>query len=821
MDKILEDISVVQFAETKYRAMFELSSIGMALNDKNGKLLEVNQAYLDIVGYTAAEIHKLTFWDLTPKSYDEQEQLQLKSLKETKRYGPYEKEYIHKDGHLVPVLLNGVSITDSDNETYTWSYIQNISERKKIEEAMKLSRRVFTDTHEGIVITDSDNIIVDVNPSFCRITGYDREEAIGQPIRILNSGQQSPVFFQHMWKELNEMGSWQGEIWNRHKCGEVYAEFLTISTLKDSNENIVNYVGIFSDITQSKSQQQKLSQLAHYDALTGLPNRVLFADRFDLAVAHNNRSGGKLAVCLLDLDDFKPINDKFGHDVGDKLLVEVAERIGSCVRNEDTISRQGGDEFALLFNNIQSYSIFEETIERIHDSLSKPYLIDGHNHVITVSTGITLYPNDVGDIDTLIRHADQAMYQAKLAGKNHHVLFSPEYNLRAIQKYHQISEIAQALENKEFQLFYQPKVNMRTGETFGAEALIRWVHPTKGIISPLDFLPVIEGTDLELEVGNWVISSAVEQLEIWFQQGIKTKVSINISSNHLLSKTFITNLRDVLARHRTVNPETLQLEILESTALGDLNSITEVIHACQHTSLGIEVALDDFGTGYSSLTHLKNLPVNVIKIDQGFVRDMLDDPSDYAIIDGIIALASSFGRKVIAEGVENDEQGLMLLLMGCEDAQGYNIAKPMPSTDYLQWMESYSPNPCWLNSSNQYKTHGENKTRLFRLASEHWMSRFVENINSSPENVKAWPTMESDTCHCGSWIQQVKQGLISESENVECLKQAHEGLHEIANRMLGEYLDGDLKLAREGLPALQKAYSDMQGALDKFAFTSA
>jgi len=689
-----------------------------------------------------------------------------------------------------------------------------IEEQRKTEEGQRLSTRVFKDTHEGIIVTDPYEVIIDVNPAFCEITGYSRDDVLGKKPNILSSGKQSPEFYQEMWHQINKHGHWQGEIWNRKKGSDLYAELLTISVLKDHNDNIVNYVGVFSDITSSKRQQEQLSLMAHYDVLTGLPNRALFVDRFSQAIAHSKRTEYQLAVCFLDLDNFKPVNDNYGHDVGDKLLIEVAKRITSCIREEDTVSRQGGDEFALLLNDIKSFTQCEQTLQLIHHSLAQPYIINGYPHKITASSGITLYPNDDGDIDLLLRHADQAMYHAKLAGKNCYQLFNPEQDELTIQKHHQLGEIEQALINNEFQLYYQPKVNMVKGDVFGTEALIRWIHPAKGLVAPLDFLPVLDGTELELRVGNWVIREALSQLEVWHQQGIKLEVSINISSNHLLSDSFFSELDATLAQHPTVDSQYLQLEILESSALGDLSTITTVIETCQ-AALGVKVALDDFGTGYSSLTHLRSLPVNTIKIDQSFVRDMIDDPSDYTIIDGIIGLADSFGRKVIAEGVETSNHGLMLLIMGCEDAQGYGIAKPMPAGDFPNWLSQSIPNQEWLLSGSKQRSGKENKLTLFRLIAEQWINLFISNIQSSPKDIEHWPIMNRKFCPCGSWIKRAIQEEQFEANGLERLKLAHENLHILAQELHHDYLDGELNAAREGLAELQTVFDSMNDALEK------
>jgi diguanylate cyclase (GGDEF)-like protein/PAS domain S-box-containing protein len=679
---------------------------------------------------------------------------------------------------------------------------------------LRLSARVFSETHEGITITDANELIIDVNPAFCEITGYSREDVIGQHPGMLNSGQQSSEFYDDMWREINTSGHWQGEVWNRKKCGELYAELLTISALKDENEQIVNYVSVFTDITYSKMQQEKLNLMAHYDVLTGLPNRTLFTDRFHQAIAHSNRTHSQLAVCFLDLDNFKPINDNYGHEIGDQLLIEVAERIMASIREEDTVSRQGGDEFAILLSDIESYAQCKQTLDRIHHALAQPYLIDDYPHNVTASSGITLYPDDDGEIDILLRHSDQAMYQAKLAGKNRYHLFNPKHDRQIVQKHHRLSEIEQALTNNEFCLYYQPKVNMVSGDVFGAEALIRWIHPEQGLIPPLEFLPIIEGSKLELQVGDWVIDQALRQLESWQQQDIKLEVSVNIASHHLQSATFFSQLDDALKKHPTVDANCLQLEVLESSVLSDVHAISHIIKTCQDI-LGVNIALDDFGTGYSSLTHLRSLSANTIKVDQTFVRDMLDDPSDYAIIDGVIGLADAFGREVIAEGVETTEHGLMLLIMGCEQAQGYGIARPLPANKFPHWFSDYRPNQEWQQCGNKYRTAKENKVKLFRLVSDQWQSQFVSCLKASPESIEHWPIMNAKHCHCGNWLKRAKQEHLFDEECLDDLSKIHDEIHSTAHALLLKHQGGDPDAARDGLGDLKKSFDEMSNILGR------
>ena len=726
---------------------------------------------------------------------------EIKTIAKSMRYSEQSHDY------------NQLTVTGNDEiSDMARAFNSLIHDRSENEEQLRLAARVFSDTHEGIIITDDKGIIIDVNPTFTELTGYQPDEIIGKNPSFLSSGHHDDTFYADMWHDLATEKFWQGEIWNRKKDGSLYAELITITAIEDEHGQLLRYIGIFSDVTQTKQQQEKLQLMAHYDVLTELPNRALFVDRFSQAMAHSQRSGSQLAVCFLDLDNFKPINDNFGHKVGDQLLIEVAKRISSTIRAEDTVSRQGGDEFALLLGDIESASQCDELLKRLHSVLAQPYLIDGSSVNISASSGATIYPTDNADLDTLLRHADQAMYQAKQAGKNHHLLFNVQQDKQIIQQHLRLDEIEHALNNNEFTLYYQPKVNMITGHVFGVEALIRWCHPERGLIPPLDFLPIIEDTELEIHVGNWVIKQALNQLEQWQQDDIQLELSINIASHHLQSEHFIAELDTALAQHPAINSQCLQLEILESSALGDLSTVSSIIKNCQNI-LGVHVALDDFGTGYSSLTHLRNLSATTIKIDQSFVRDMLDDPSDYAIIDGVIGLANAFRRAVIAEGVESTNHGLLLMIMGCEQAQGYCIAKPMPADEVSKWLHDYQPNQAWLDYGKQQLSIKENKIKLFRLVTQHWLNRFIDNVQSPTDTIETWPIMKGQNDHCGQWLQREKQEKIFGTEGLNRLDSAHSEFHYQALEVQLKYHNGDIESARSGLVDLQTAYDKMSNVL--------
>ncbi|WP_026603131.1 EAL domain-containing response regulator [Methylomonas sp. 11b] len=581
--------------------------------------------------------------------------------------------------------------------------IRNLLEREQFRQELqrreaeqRLAASVFAHTHDSVVITDSENRIIDVNAAFSRITGYAREEVLGKNPSMLKSGRQSAEFYKSMWQSLNTHDHWSGELWNRNKKGEVFAALTSISVVRDDDGQIHHYIGLSADITPLKNHEYDLERIAHFDPLTGIPNRVLLADRLAQALAHTHRAGNHMAVCYLDLDGFKPVNDQYGHEVGDQLLIETSLRIRDCLRAGDTVARIGGDEFVLLLLDFNDSRECEAVLERMLCKVAEPMSIADNLVCVSASVGLTLYPDDLASADTLLRHADQAMYVAKQRGKNRYHLFDQELDRIALIRGETLTQIETALLNNQFVLYFQPKVNMRLGKVLGAEALIRWQHPERGLLSPAAFLPDIEGTELVIALGNWVLARALDHLQIWQDMGLNIAISINIAPRHLLHQDFVETLKTGFAAHPQLRPHCLELEILETAALEDIGRVTAVMKECQ--KLGVGFALDDFGTGYSSLTYLKALPADTLKIDQSFIRDILGDPEDLAIVAGIINLTAAFHRQVIAEGVETEEHGLLLLKLGCDNAQGYGIARPMPAADLPRWITNWLPNQEWLKN---------------------------------------------------------------------------------------------------------------------------
>jgi diguanylate cyclase (GGDEF)-like protein/PAS domain S-box-containing protein len=558
---------------------------------------------------------------------------------------------------------------------------------------LRLASSVFTHAQEAITITDLNGNIVSVNDAFSRITGYGAEEVLGRNPRMLSSGRQSPEFYAQMWRTLQTQGHWEGEIWNRRKSGEVYAELISIFAVPGDDGTPQNYVATFQDITQQKNHQDQLEHVAHFDVLTGLPNRVLLADRLQQALSHAQRRGTLMAVVFLDLDHFKDVNDAHGHAVGDQLLVALAQRLRDSLRDGDTLARVGGDEFVAVLADIPDVGECERVLERLLVAASQPVSLTGRLLQVSGSLGAALFPQDGSEADTLLRHADQAMYQAKQAGKRRYQLFDVAQDISTRQRVESRARVAQALAQREFVLHFQPKVNLRLGRVVGAEVLVRWQDPQRGLLAPGLFLPDIEGHPLSAQLGDWVLGAALAQLADWRRAGFRLPLSVNISAHHLQQPHFVSRLAEHLRAHPQVVPTDLELEVLETSALEDIPRVSALMRECQ--AMGVSFALDDFGTGYSSLTYLKRLPASVLKIDQSFVRDMLGSQDDLAIVQGVIGLAKAFGREVIAEGVETRAHADALQRLGCELAQGYGVARPMSAQQLPAWVEMWHTHPRW------------------------------------------------------------------------------------------------------------------------------
>ncbi|MFZ2162095.1 MAG: EAL domain-containing protein [Sideroxyarcus sp.] len=557
--------------------------------------------------------------------------------------------------------------------------VHDITAHKEKESAMRLSARVFESSGEAILITDANAVAVAVNHAFVEMSGYRSEEVIGKNPRFLASGRHDTEFYRAMWDDIVKHGYWQGEIWDKHKSGRVYPKWMSITAVRDTKGEVVNYVSIARDTSEQTEAEKNIHFLAYYDVLTGLPNRTLLRDRLGQMIAVSHRDKQQFALLFMDLDRFKYINDSMGHSVGDRLLQAVALRIQEQVREEDTVARLGGDEFIVLLRETGANGA-ATVARKLLETLATPYDLDGHIISTQASIGISIFPDLANDADTLIKNADMAMYCAKEEGRNNYQFFQQDMNFRVDLLFSMEKDLRLALERGEFTLHYQPQADLSTGMLCGVEALLRWRHPEKGAVSPAEFIPVAEETGQIVPIGEWVLRTACAQMVAWRKQGATdVTMAVNLSMRQLRQPLLVELVKSVL-KETGLEPRFLELEITEGIMMGD-NKIAMNFLSEMH-ELGVQLSIDDFGTGFSSLNYLKKLPVHKLKIDQSFVRDIETDESDAAIIRSIISLGHRLNLRVIAEGVETQEQLDFLRIRGCDEMQGYFYARPMPAAEF-------------------------------------------------------------------------------------------------------------------------------------------
>ena len=678
--------------EESFQALIDASPDFVALKDGEGRWQVVNQAGIDLYDLEGKPWQNKTDLELAAlSSPDHLESFQAciasdeiawhagKPTRSTEKvqsaaHGPRIFEVIksplfHEDGsHRMLVILG-----------------RDVTEKTLAEEQLRLSAQVLLNSREAVVITDADNNILSVNRAFTEVTGYIAEEVIGKNPRILSSGRQSKEFYHALWHQLEIEGSWRGEIWNRNKNGRIYPEWLDISMVRDQNGLVTHHIAIFSDITQRKETEQQLEFLAYHDPLTRLPNRLLLRDRFDKAAAASARNETMAALLFLDLDQFKNVNDTLGHEIGDQLLLGVAERLSNCVRDTDTISRLGGDEFVILLPELQEISTASTVAQKILEHLSNPFDIGGHILNTSFSIGIGLYPDDGTDFDTLLKLADAAMYYAKDCGRNTYRFYTEQMNIHAMERMQLQNNLHQALKQQEFVLHYQPQFDLASGQMIGVEALIRWKSPELGLVPPAKFIPAAEDCGLIVPIGEWVLREACRQNRLWQDAGHEPfAVAVNLSALQFRRGDIVETIIDVLAETR-LEPAWLELELTESILIQNVDYVLGVIKKLK--KIGIRLSIDDFGTGYSSLTYLKRFAVDKLKVDQSFVRNMTVDPDDAAIVHSVIQLGHSLKLKIVAEGVETRDQAEYLLHEGCDQVQGYLYSHPVPADEITKFLK--------------------------------------------------------------------------------------------------------------------------------------
>ncbi|MHA7879613.1 MAG: bifunctional diguanylate cyclase/phosphodiesterase [Saccharospirillum sp.] len=709
-------------SELRYRRLFDNSRDAlMIVQPPDWQLVTCNAATLQLFGYEdEASVRQASIAMLSPDRQPDGRDSATAAAEHLNRAMHkgtdfFEWQHLHRDGHTIEcsVLLNRA---EWSGKTVVQGTVRDISPRKTAERALKqrteeLTRAnreleqlatVFTHANEGIIITDPKGTIIQVNDALCSMSGYGRDALIGENPRLLQSGRHSPEFYRYMWRQLLAEGHWSGEVWNQTQNGAPYAVNLTISCVRDEAGEVLHYVALATDITEQLTHQQQLERIAHYDSITQLPNRILLARELKQAMSRALRRNDRIAIAYLDLDGFKAINDQYGHDMGDQLLARIAQNMKAALRTEDILARLGGDEFVVVFTVTDDEPVLQTVLDRLLDAAAKPVNVSGYTLTVSASLGVTLYPQtEAQDADQLMRQADQAMYQAKLSGKNRYKVFDTQHHQAIVGHHERISQFEQALQTQALVLHYQPKVNMRTGEVTGVEALVRWQHPVRGLLPPSEFLPAIHNHPLSMALDTWVLGEALAQVHRWQQDSDHSlPVSINLSAMMLQQGQLLSTLNQQLSKWPACAGNLLEIEILESSALDDINSVIDVMGAC-HT-MGVRFALDDFGVGYSSLSYLKRLPAGTLKIDQSFIRDMLEDADDLAILKGILGLARAFDREVIAEGVETAAHGECLLDLGCDHAQGYGIARPMPADAIIPWLERWQAPASWLHRPRRH-----------------------------------------------------------------------------------------------------------------------
>ncbi|OQX13070.1 MAG: hypothetical protein BWK76_16710 [Desulfobulbaceae bacterium A2] len=676
-----------ELEDTRVRLEELLGNIPDAVvtSDEGGTIETVNRAALQLFGYQEDELRGRPLGLLMDpdcaERHDRAFQHHLHSGTRTLAAEPREVAGKNRQGQTL-VLELAVSEFHTRQGRRFIGLLRDIHARKAAEKKQLLADRVLDSSAEAIVITDQDNRILRVNSAFCQMTGYSESEVLGENPRINKSQQHPPEFYQAMWEQISQHGIWQGEILNRRKSGEVYPAWLTINAIRDEQGRLTNYLAIFTDITERKTAEHRLAHLAHHDALTGLPNRLLLQDRFEQALAHAQREGRRMALLFLDLDRFKTINDSLGHPVGDRLLQAVSLRLQESLRDMDTVSRQGGDEFVVLLTDLSHPDDAGLVAQKILDALSQPFHVDQHQLGTSCSIGISVAPDDAMDYDTLRRQADTALYAAKGAGRATYRFFTEQMNQHVLEMLDLEHRLRQAVARGELSLHFQPQFSLTDARLIGAEALLRWQHPEMGLVSPARFIPVAEESGLIVAIGEWVLQQACCQARRWLDDGLDLPVlAVNISALQFRQDNLVETVAAIL-RDSGLPPERLELELTESMLMQDLERTLTKLDAFK--AMGISLSIDDFGTGYSSLTYLKRFKLDILKIDQSFVRDLAEDSDDAAIVRAIIQLGHSLNLRVIAEGVETAAQRDYLQGEGCDHVQGYLFSRPLAVEDFSQ-----------------------------------------------------------------------------------------------------------------------------------------
>ncbi|MCJ8168508.1 EAL domain-containing protein [Atopomonas sediminilitoris] len=686
---VMRDVTVlrhverdIQLSQEMFSKAFHSSPDGLVLTRlRDGQILEVNQGFERITGITIDDAKRSSTLALNLWANPSDRQAMLAQLQQEGSVTDFETSIQHLSGDLRACLLSARQIT-INGDACMLTIARDVTAQRQLEDELRQAATVFASTMEAVLVTDTQRRITQVNQAFTRITGYSREEALGKNPRLLSSGRHTSEFYEQLWQHIADQGQWQGELWNRRKSGEEYPQWLNISAVRDTHGALSHYVAVFSDITPLKQAEQRLEFLAQHDPLTQLPNRLLLEQRMQQALrnAQGTPLGG--AVLFLDLDRFKHINDSLGHPVGDLLLRAVAERLQQQLEDDDTLARLGGDEFIILLPRRRTSQDAEHAARKLLNCFNQPLRADEHEFFLHASIGISLYPQDSNNVAELISHADAAMYRAKRQGRNRFAFYSKELTEQALRRVQLEHQLHHALQNNQFELYYQAKTRLSDGQLCGAEALIRWNHAEKGLISPLDFIPLAEESGLILPISDWVMEQASRQLALWHRAyGHFGPLAINLAGAQLQQPGLVEQIRSLLDSYQ-IPADQLELEISEGFIMQQADDTLDTLQ--QLKTLGVQLALDDFGTGHSSLRYLKQLPLDTLKIDKAFIQGLPHDQHDVAITRAILALGLNLDLTVVAEGVETHQQEQFLRNEGCQLSQGFLISHPIPAAQFAE-----------------------------------------------------------------------------------------------------------------------------------------
>lgn len=675
----------LRVSEQRFRTLFErMPAIAVQGYSTERRVLFWNAASERLYGYSADEATSRLIEELIipPEMREDVKAAIAAWVERGVTIPPRELFLMRKDGSRVPVYSSCALLRNSQGENEMYCVDVDLSALKQAEAKVRLSEAVFNDSAEGIMVTDADNRIVSVNDAFCRITGYQPAEVMGKTPDMFSSGRHNYAFYAGMWRGLLEYGRWHGDILNRKKNGEIYPAWLAINAVEDEAGNISHFVAILSDNSEKRAFEEQLEFVANHDALTGLPNRVLLRDRTEQALAQAAREHGSVALAVLDLDHFKVINDSLGHATGDMLLLAVVARLKSCLRETDTFCRQGGDEFVVLMPEDCASEQVASRLQAMLDCLARPFDLGGRSLIITASIGVAQYPYDATTVDDLLVKSETAMYHAKDSGRNVFRFFAGQMNVNVNERFALQTRLAQAIERNELILHFQPQVDLRTKRITGAEALVRWRDGETAVVPPGKFIPVAEQSGLIIPIGEWVLHEACRQAQAWRQEGLPDMLmAVNMSALQFKRTDPVLTVRKVLEQ-TGLPPWCLELELTESILVDDADAILETL--CRFKNLGIQLAIDDFGTGYSSLAYLKRFPIDKLKIDQSFVRDVVADADEAAIVHTIIQLGKSLKMSTLAEGVETEAQLAFLRVEGCREGQGFLFSRPLEADDFYR-----------------------------------------------------------------------------------------------------------------------------------------